>query len=216
MVETPRDRLLRAGGEALADAELLAVLLDSGPAHEPALERAQEILTAIGGLAGLVDAHYLPLRPGIGASEAATLLAAREIACRLAKEAILDRELLDRPAAVSGYLTLRYGRTEQEVMGVLHLDVRNRLIGEAEIYRGTLHRLAVEPRAILKSALMRGAAGFVVFHTHASGDPAPSPEDLEFTRRMAEAADLMEIRLIDHMIVGANGSFVSLQQRGAW
>ncbi|NJL29918.1 MAG: hypothetical protein HC897_19485, partial [Thermoanaerobaculia bacterium] len=111
-----------------------------------------------------VDAHYLPHRPGIGAAEAATLLAAREVACRLAKEVILDRELLDRPAAVSGYLSLRYGRTEQEIMGVLFLDVRNRLIGEMEIYRGTIHRLSVEPRAILKSALLRGAWGILLFH----------------------------------------------------
>ncbi|NJL27196.1 MAG: hypothetical protein HC897_04550 [Thermoanaerobaculia bacterium] len=144
------------------------------------------------------------------------MLAAREIACRLAKEAILDRELLDRPAAVSGYLALRYGRTEQEVMGVLFLDVRSRLIGEMEIYRGTIHRLSVEPRAILKSALLRGAWGFILFHSHGSGDPAPSPEDLEFTRRVAEAADLMEIRLIDHIIFTPSGGFVSLQQRGAW
>ncbi|NJL26630.1 MAG: hypothetical protein HC897_01510, partial [Thermoanaerobaculia bacterium] len=170
----------------------------------------------IGGLAGLVDAHYLPHRPGIGAGEAATLLAAREIACRLAKEAILDRELLDRPAAVSGYLSLRYGRSEQEVMGVLFLDVRNRLIGEMEIYRGTIHRLAVEPRAILKSALLRGAWGILVFHTHPSGDPAPSPEDLEFTRRVADAGELVGVRLLDHIICTTGGSFVSLQQRGAW
>ncbi|NJL29484.1 MAG: DNA repair protein RadC [Thermoanaerobaculia bacterium] len=209
--------MLRAGGEALADAELLAVLLDTGPAHEPALERAQEILATIGGLAGLVDAHHhFRHRPGIGAGEAATLLAAREIACRLAKEAILDCELLDRPEAVAGYLSLRYGRSEQEVMGVLFLDVRNRLVGEMEVFRGTLHRLAVEPRAILKSALMCGAWGFVLFHSHPSGDPAPSPEDLEFTRRVAEAADLVGIRLLDHVIFATNGSFVSLQRRGAW
>ncbi len=95
------------------------------------------------------------------------------------------RDLLDRPDAVASYLGLRYSQGDQEKMGALYLDVRNRLIGESEVYRGTLSRAAVEPRAIMKEALLFSASGYVLFHTHPSGDPSPSAEDLTFTRRMA-------------------------------
>ena len=89
-------------------------------------------------------------------------------------------------------------------------------IGESDIFRGTLSRAAVEPRAILKEALLRSASGFVLFHTHPSGDPSPSSEDLSFTRRMAEAGELVGVRLLDHLILGSAGRWVSLGRRGAW
>lgn len=94
--------------------------------------------------------------------------------------------------------------------------MRNRLISESDIYHGTLSRAAVEPRAILKQGLLRSAAGIILFHTHPSGDPSPSAEDLDFTRRMVEAGELLGIRLIDHLIRGSAGRWVSLKRRGAW
>ncbi len=90
-------------------------------------------------------------------------------------------------------------------MGALFLDVRNRLIGESEVYRGTLSRAAVEPRAIFKEALLLSASGFLLFHTHPSGDPSPSPEDLSFTRRIAEGGEMLGVRLLDHIILGSAG-----------
>jgi DNA repair protein RadC len=101
-------------------------------------------------------------------------------------------------------------------MGALFLDTRNRLLGESEVFRGTLNRAAVEPRALLKQALLRDAAGLVLFHTHPSGDPAPSAEDLGFTRRMAEAGEIVGIRMVDHLILGSGGRWVSLRRRGGW
>ena len=101
-------------------------------------------------------------------------------------------------------------------MGALFLDVRGKLLADKELYRGTLSRAAVEPREVLKEALRRGAAGVVLFHTHPSGDPSPSPEDFAFTRRMSSAADVVGVRLIDHMILGASGRWVSLRERGGW
>lgn len=215
--DRPRERLLRSGGGALSDGELVAVLLRVGRRGQSAIEMAKEILGQSGGLVGLLHCRAEHLRRrGLGAAKAATVLAAIELARRMARAEVSDRELLDRPAAVASYLTLRYARADQEVMGALYLDVRNRLIAERDIYRGTLDRVAVEPRVLLKEALTRGAAGFILFHTHPSGDPAPSAEDLEFTRRVAEGADLLGLRLIDHVILGSAGSWVSLQQRGAW
>ncbi len=101
-------------------------------------------------------------------------------------------------------------------MGALYLDTRNRLLAEHEFFRGTLSRAAVEPRAILKHGLLCDAAGFLLFHTHPSGDPSPSAEDLAFTRRIAEAGELVGVRLVDHLILGSGERWVSLKQRGAW
>ena len=214
--ERPRERLFSQGGRALSDAELLAVLLRTGRAGVSALEVARELLRESGGLAGLEEGEGHGLRRlGIGPAKAASVLAALEIGRRLAR-AQLPAEPLTRPAEVVRYLQLRYRERDQEVMGALFLNLRNRLIGEREIYRGTLDRAVVEPREVLKEALLQGASGFVLFHTHPSGDPAPSPEDFAFTKRLSEAADLLGIRLIDHLIVGTAGRFTSLRDRGAW
>ena len=101
-------------------------------------------------------------------------------------------------------------------MGALLLDARHRLLAETELYRGTLSRAAVEPRAILKEALLRGAAGILVFHTHPSGDPSPSAEDLVFTRHLAAAAEACGLKLLDHLILGGAGAWISLRERNTW
>jgi DNA repair protein RadC len=152
----------------------------------------------------------------LGDAKAAGLLAALELARRLARAQLPDRDLLSHPAAVSRYLLLRYGERDQEVMGALYLDTRHRLLGERELFRGTLDRAAVEPRAILKQALLVSAAGVLLFHTHPSGDPSPSAEDLAFTRRLADAGELLGIRLVDHLILGGQERWVSLRANGGW
>ena len=212
-----RERLFRDGTRALSDAELLEILLRNGCPGSTTKQLARELLAEYGSLIGLsgVDRAFLH-RHGIGRAKAATMIAAFEIARRVAKERMPRRDLLDRPDAVACYLSLRYAQGDQETMGALFLDVRNRLIGESEVYRGTLSRAAVEPRAIMKEALMRSASGFILFHTHPSGDPSPSGEDLTFTRRMAEAGELVGVKLLDHIILGSTGRWVSLGRRGAW
>ena len=214
--DQPRHRLLRSGGGILSDAELLGLLL-YGPSNREATGLAQELLLKVGGLSGLLKTHERDLSlPGIGPVRRAAILAAVELGRRLARARLPRRDLLDRPDVVASYLALRYASSDQEVMGALYLDVRNRLIGEGDLYRGTLSRTAVEPRAILKQGLMCSAHGFVLFHTHPSGDPSPSAEDLAFTRRMAEAGDLLGLELHDHLILGGAGRWVSLGRRGAW
>ena len=215
--ERPRERLLAHGARSLGDAELVAVLLRTGRPGASALEVARETLGAVGGLAGLA-AHGAPalLRKGLGAAKAATLLAATEVGRRLARTDAVERTPLANPAAVASYLVLRYGVRDQEVMGALYLDTRNRLLAERELYRGTLNRAAVEPRQILKEGLLHGAAGCLLFHTHPSGDPSPSAEDLAFTRRIAEAGEVVGIRLVDHLVLGTVGRWISLRERGAW
>lgn len=155
-----------------------------------------------------------PVRP---TKEARSI--ARGYAVAIARErSAIAGDLLSHPEAVVRYLHLRYGRSTQELMGALYLDVRNRLIGEAELYLGTLCRAAVEPRAVFEKALAVKAAGFILFHNHPSGDPSPSAEDLVFTRRLADAGEIMGIRLVDHLVVagGDFGRWVSLRRQGGW
>ena len=116
---------------------------------------------------------------------------------------------------MASYVAMRYGARDQEVMGALFLDVRHRLIGDQELFRGTLSRASVEPRKVLTEALRLGASAVVLFHTHPSGDPSPSLEDLAFTRRMADAGEVLGVKLLDHLVVGVTGRWVSLKERGA-
>ena len=109
---------------------------------------------------------------------------------------------------------MRFDVRGQEVLGALFLDGRNRWIGESELFRGTLDRAAVEPAALLRDAISRAASGLVLFHTHPSGDPSPSLDDLTFTRRVADAAKLLGLRLLDHLILGHGGRWLSLRQHG--
>lgn len=216
--ERPRERLLDHGARSLSDAELIAVLLRTGRTGASASDLARELLDTCGGLAGLEGAVPIALRRvGLGPAKAASLLAAVEIARRLARERLPSNEpLLARPADVARYLSLRFRERDQEVVGALFLDSRHRWLGEREIFRGTLQRAAVEPREILKEALLRGAAGVVLFHTHPSGDPSPSLEDFAFTRRMVEASGVVGIDFVDHLVLGTEGRWSSIRERRPW
>jgi DNA repair protein RadC len=198
--------------------ELLRTILEAPSAQLPrysdvALATA---LNRLGGLGGLLEADDTTLVRELGPTSARLVLAVMELARRLARSNLTRRPSLDHPAAIAEYLALRYASADQEIMGALYLDVRSRLIADKELFRGTLSRIAVEPRQILKQALLHSASGLVLFHNHPSGDPAPSLEDLAFTRRLDEAAKLLNIRLEDHIIVASGGRWVSLSRRGGW
>jgi DNA repair protein RadC len=201
---------------SLSDAALLRAVV--GQAGECATEEAiSELLAESGGLARLGLMHPrrvaqfgLPLR-GVH-----LLLAAAELARRMAWESVPEREPMTRPDEVARYLFLRYARLDQEVFGALFLDGRNRHLEDLEVARGRMDAAAVEPRQALAEALLRGASGIVLFHNHPSGDPSPSPEDYEFTHRFREAATLLGIKLMDHLILGSPGRFVSIRDRSSW
>lgn len=209
--QDPGQRLWHQGAKALTPADLLSLLL-RGPC---AGVLAEELLEEGLGHLRQWDAHRL-LQRGFDRVNTSIVLAAVELSLRLALARIPQRQVLKSTDLVADYLCLRYGNPDQEVMGALFLDVRGGLIGEGELYRGSLCRSVVEPRLIFKEALLRSAESVVVFHTHPSGDPTPSAEDLVFTRRLAEAGKVMGVRLADHLILGHAGRWVSLQARGAW
>lgn len=214
--DRPRERLLAQGSGAVSDAELLAILLRTGRAGVSVLGLAATLLAEGGGLTGLLEATPQTLRrAGIGPAKAASLLAALEIGRRLARTEMPEREPLLHAAATARYLALRYRLKDQEVMGALFLDSRQRVLGEREVFRGTHKTVLAEPREILKDCLLRGASGFILFHTHPSGDPEPSGDDFAFTRRMADGAEAVGLKMVDHLILGS-GRWVSLKERGAW
>ena len=200
--DRPRERLARAGPAALSSEELLALLLGSGGRGESALDCARRLLAAHGGLAGLagLSGGELARERGVGKARASATLAARD--------------LMNEPALVKEYLRRTRGDGTQERTGALYLNARNRLLrDDPEIYRGTLDRAVVEPRELLKRALLSNAAALIVYHNHPSGDPTPSREDREFTRRLASAADLVGLRLLDDVVVGREGC-VSFREAG--
>lgn len=214
--ERPRERLRRLGPASLSNEELVALLLVSGSRGESALDRARRLLAARGGLAGLagLSPSELAREKGIKGARGSSIVAALEIGRRLAAEPLSGRDLLNEPVLVKEYLRRARSDGTQERTGALYLNSRNRLIkDDPEIYRGTLDRAVVEPREILKRALVASAAGVIVYHNHPSGDPSPSREDREFTRRLASAADVLGLRLLDHIVVGREGC-VSFRESG--
>ena len=214
--DRPRERIGRLGAPALSNEELLSLLLGSGTRGESALDRARSLLATHGGLLGLAGATGGELRRerGIKGARAAVIEAALELGRRLGTEAIAPRDLYNEPALVKEYLRRARGDGAQERTGALFVNARNRLLrDDPDIYRGTLDRAVVEPREILKRALLANAAGVILYHNHPSGDPAPSREDREFTRRLAAAAESVGVRLLDHVVVGRAGC-VSFREAG--
>jgi len=212
--ERPRERLERLGASSLLDHELLAILLRTGKKGESALELARDVLNQAGGIGRLSTLSVGQLVKGcrLGRVQAVTLAAALELAARV-KTGELGREKFSHPGRVAEYLERTHGRKNQESTGVLLLDAKHRLVRDCECYRGTIDRAVVEPREILKRALLEDAPAMILYHNHPSGDATPSPDDLEFTRRLQKAAEIVGVRLLDHVVVGREGS-VSLRERG--
>lgn len=214
--ERPRERLAMHGAQTLSDAELVAILLGSGTRGRGALELARELLTD--GLRSLSTREWAPGQrvEGVGFAKWARIEAALELGRRLSAHCDGERDPIRNAEALARPLIARYSHFVQERLGAVFLDAKNRIIREREIYIGTLNATTVSTRDVLRYALQDHAAAVIIFHNHPSGDPAPSAEDLVFTRRMVEAGKLLGIDVLDHLILGSN-RFVSLKGRGgAW
>jgi DNA repair protein RadC len=212
MDERPRERMLMHGAETLSDAELLAILLGSGLRGKNAIQLARELLDD--GFASLVrcDAGQLAKRSGVGAAKATRVVAAFEIANRLASHRTDDPPDFDADL-FGGALIIRCARLNQERLGALLLDSRNRVIRDREIYVGTVDRAIVSTRDVVRFALDANAVGVVLYHNHPSGDPSPSSEDIAYTRRTRDSLHLIDIELVDHLIAGAH-TFASMKRKG--
>lgn len=205
--DRPRERLARHGSEALSDAELIALLLRTGSARTDALEVADSLLRHCGGLRRLARASSGEIRSrvGIGAAKAASLLAALEISRRLACDRLEPGARIRSPEDVHRHFYTRLRDRSVECFLALLLDGRHRVIAEAVISQGTLTASLVHPREVFRPALRESAAAMVLVHNHPSGDPSPSPEDREVTRRLSEAGELLGVRVVDHVVVAERG-----------
>jgi len=209
------NRLVSRGVEALSESELLALLIRHGRDGLSALDCANQLLSACGGVFGLLRCDFSIARAqALDQAQAVSMLCAVELSKRLAAAAT-PTELLEDPAIVVRHLFLHHARPDQEVMGALFLDSRKRLVGHSVVFRGTHMRLVVEPRPLLREAVRMSAKGLVLFHTHPSGDPTPSQEDHNFTTRMQEGCALVGLELVDHLVIGGR-RWISLRRLRPW
>ncbi len=213
--ERPRERLLLVGEAALSNAELLAIILRTGVGGESALDMASRLLSTYDGLTGLARASFAELRAerGLGDAKTAQLKAALELGRRLLVATQEDRLVVRSPSDVAQLLMAEMGHLEQENFRVLYLDTRNHLLGSETVYVGTLNASHIRVAEVFRDAVKRGCAAVIVAHNHPSGDPSPSPEDVEVTRQLIAAGQLLNIDLLDHLIIGQQ-RFVSLRERG--
>jgi len=213
--ERPREKLLEKGAGALSDAELLAILLRTGTPGHSALDLARDVLKNFNSLRKLIaaDRKRFCAEPGLGPTRFAELQAAVEIARRQLTETLRVGPSLASPRATRDYLSARLRDLEHEVFCCLYLDKRHRLIHFEEMFRGTIDGASVHPREIVKAALQRNCAAIIIAHNHPSGIAEPSQADEMITQRVKDALALVDIRLLDHIIVG-DGVSVSLAERG--
>ncbi len=224
----PREKLLARGPAALADAELLAIVLRTGTAGKGVLQLAQELLElpqadagtgevrgGFGGIAGLLQASSQELAriKGLGPAKRAQLLAVLELSRRALAQRLRERTVFDSPEAVKHYLQLHLAAKAHEVFAVLFLDNQHRLIAMEEMFRGTLAQTSVYPREVVLHALQHQAAAVVLAHNHPSGAVQASPADLALTQVLRSALGLVDVRVLDHIIV-APGAGLSMAEQG--
>lgn len=212
----PREKLLQRGPQALADAELLALLLRTGIAGTGVLQLAQHVLDAFGGWAGLLRATPDDLKriKGLGGpAKRAELAAVMEIARRALAQPLSTAPVFDRPQAVKDYVALQLRGLPHEVFAVLFLDTQHRLLAMEEMFRGTLAQTSVYPREVVKRALAWNAGAAILAHNHPSGAAEPSRADEFLTHSIKSALQLVDVRLLDHLVVGG-ADVVSFAERG--
>lgn len=209
----PRERLLEFGPVVLSDAELLAVLMRTGRRGRGAVVEANALLVSAGGLPELArwSAAELLGVSGIGPAKAATILASLELGHRIARTRLRESEILGDPEVVGEYLVRRLQVERREVFGFLTVDGRHRLIRSHDHSLGTRTQAPVDPAGLFRSALSDGAAGVILYHNHPSGQLEPSRDDLDLTRRLVRAGDVVGVAVYDHVIVGC-GQWLSLRR----
>ena len=211
--ERPREKLLARGKEVLNNAELLAILLRTGTMEKSALELAKEIIAINDdGLLGLCDStpEELSRIKGMGKAKACQILAAVELGRRVATQPRKDRVSIGKPGDIVDLFMEKMRYYKEEHFAALLLDTKGKIIEEVSVSVGDLNSAPVHPREVFKQAVKRSAAAVVLIHNHPSGDPTPSPDDLSITVRLVEAAEILGINVVDHIIIG-DGVYTSLK-----
>ena len=207
--DRPREKLRHHGAAALGDNELVALVLGNGSRRQDALAVANTLLAAHGGLHGLIRCSVddLVRTVGVGQARAAQILAALELGRRTLARAPSARFQIRNSTDAARYLMPRFGSRAKEQFGIVLLDAKHRVMRDVVLAIGTLNSSVVEPRDVFREAAIGGATAIVVFHNHPSGDPTPSDDDVELTRRLAASGVLIGIDVIDHVILGDSHYF---------
>ncbi len=213
--ERPRERLQYFGASALSNAELLAILLRIGSPGENVITLSTRLLKDFGGLAGLEKAGFGDLVQvrGISTAKIAQLKAALELGRRLLISSPDARPQITCPTDAANLLMLEMGSLEQEHLRTILLDTKNRVLESPTVYQGNVNSSIIRISEIFRQAIRANATALIVAHNHPSGDPTPSPEDIQVTRSIVEAGDLLGIEVLDHLVIG-HQRFVSLKERG--
>lgn len=202
--ERPREKLISLGAQALSDAELLAIFLRTGLPGITAVDLARDLLQSFGGLRPVFESDYKTFcqYPGLGAAKYAQLQAVLEMARRHFGEALQKGIEINSPEVTRQYIMAKLRGYKKEVFACLYLDTKHRLIHYCEHFFGTIDGATVHPREIVKTALEQDAAAVVLAHNHPSGSTEPSEADKAITLRLSQALALVDVRVLDHMVVG--------------
>lgn len=216
--DRPYERCEKFGAESLTDSELLAVIIRTGTYGKSSIEIAERILNSSPADKGLSALYHLSLKElmninGIGRVKGIQILCIAELSRRLSRVRYTDAERFNTPKAISDYYMEELRHKEQEVLKVMFLDKKSRLIIDMDISKGTVDSSASSPREIFIEALRYRAVYIILLHNHPSGDPSPSREDILFTKRIKISGEMVGINLLDHVIIGDN-CYCSLKERG--
>lgn len=215
VAERPRERLLENGAGSLSDAELLAIFLRTGTRGKTAVDLARDILGHFGGLRGLLSADQMAFcdYPGLGPAKFTQLQATLEIGRRHLHETLSRSDALADPEATQRYLKMRLRDYPHEVFAGLFLDNRHQVICFEELSHGTINGASVHPREVVKKALSHNAAAVIFAHNHPSGCAEPSQADRQLTQRLKSALELIDVRVLDHIVIGDSES-IAFSERG--
>lgn len=213
--ERPRERLIQFGAETLSNIELLAILLRTGSSKESVFQLAQKILTELKSIQNLYDVTIEELTKirGIGPAKAVQIKAAIELGKRIVKKAPLDKISINSPKDVANLLMEDMRYLKQEHFITLLLDTKNNIVSKETISVGSLNSSIVHPREVFKPAIKKSVSSIVIVHNHPSGDPAPSQEDINVTKRLINAGEILGIDVLDHVIIG-DLKYFSLKEKG--
>ena len=213
--ERPREKLLQHGSGSLSDAELLAIFLRTGVSGKSAVDLARHLLSEFGSLRALLEADLRAFcrQLGLGPAKFSQLQAVLEMSRRHLAERLRRESALESPQAVRDYFKALLRHEPHEVFGCLFLDTRHRMLAFEVLFRGSIDSASVYPRQVVKRALAHNAAAVIFCHNHPSGISEPSQADRTLTRSLIQALDLIEVRVLDHFIVG-DGQPLSMVERG--
>ncbi len=213
--ERPREKLLQKGARALSDAELLAIFLRTGIPGRSAVDLSRDLLLSFGGVRALMNASETEFcsAPGLGRAKYSLLQAVLELNRRHLTEQLQRTDALRSPVDTRRLVISRLRDRKREIFAVLFLDNQYRLIAFEELFQGTIDSAGVYPREVVRQTLAYNAAAIIVAHNHPSGVAEPSRSDRQITERLREAVSLIDVRLLDHLVIG-DGEPVSFAERG--